>query len=148
MLLKIPVRPGSRPKRRGFPKVESGNEPGENHLLFLLQAPRQNADAEGMPITVDGTSATIRLEGTVDIGCAAELKAALTELLAGAPEKGGLRIDGSGAKELDVTALQLLLAAERAAETRGVRLEFAGGWDEEMVAELRAAGFERIPGVR
>jgi len=86
--------------------------------------------------------ATLRLEGSLTIGEAAELKAALLEALG---RGGALRISLAGLTTLDVTAIQLLFAAEQAAR----RADRAWGLAEPMPENLRAmvleAGFGRLP---
>ena len=67
-----------------------------------------------MRVTIDQSEALclIRLEDDINITSAAELKKLLLEALASGRE---LRVDLERATELDVTALQLFWAAERAA---------------------------------
>jgi anti-anti-sigma regulatory factor len=65
----------------------------------------------------------IRLEGAIDIGCAAELKRLLVQALdAGQP----VRVSLEAATELDVTAVQLLWAAARQAKGAGVKFSLTG----------------------
>lgn len=88
----------------------------------------------------DGLS-RIRLEGAIDIGCAAELKRLLVEAL----DSGeGVRLAIDGAAQLGVTAIQLLWAAEREAARSGVGFGLAGAAPEGMAAALGEAGFERF----
>jgi anti-anti-sigma factor len=84
----------------------------------------------------------IHLEGAVDIASAAELKALLLEALASGKD---LRVDLERTSELDVTALQLLWAAERAAGGSGVGFSLSGRVPEEISVALRDAGFEKFP---
>jgi anti-anti-sigma regulatory factor len=84
----------------------------------------------------------IRLQGAVDIGCAAELKAVLLQVLA---SKGEARISVETATGMDVTAVQLLWAAEREARGSGMVLALEGAIPEALRATLREAGFERFP---
>ncbi len=97
-----------------------------------------------MPVTFDRseTPGVIRLEGAIDIGCAAELKQALLEALA---SKGTARISFESATGMDVTAVQLLWAAEREARVSGMVLALEGPIPEELQATLREAGFDRFP---
>lgn len=78
-----------------------------------------------MPITSDKTQERyiVRLEGDVDIGRAAELKAALMEAIASRKE---VCLDLDGVTDLDVTAVQLLWAAAREMEGAGGSLSIAG----------------------
>jgi anti-anti-sigma regulatory factor len=64
-----------------------------------------------------GESSVLRLAGAIDIDSAAELRAALLEALKGSRE---IQISTDGVSEADVTALQLLWAARRAAGEAGV----------------------------
>ena len=97
-----------------------------------------------MPITVDREAepGLIRLEGEVDISLAEELKQALLEALA---QKGEVRISLEAAKGMDVTAVQLLWAAEQEARKAGTVLAWQGTVPEGVRASLREAGFERLP---
>jgi anti-anti-sigma factor len=83
----------------------------------------------------------IRLEGEVDISSAAELKKLLLEALASGR---GLRMDLERTTELDVTALQLLWAAEREARGSGVGFSVLGRVPEEISAALSDAGFKEF----
>lgn len=65
----------------------------------------------------------IRLEGAIDIGIAAELKAALLQAIAAGES---IRISADAVSELDVTAFQVLWAACREAKRSGVHLALAG----------------------
>src|ERR1035438_10706759 len=97
-----------------------------------------------MPITLDQSEAlsSIRLEGEVDITSAAELKKLLLQALASGKE---VQLDLESAEELDVTALQLLRAAEREARGSKLRNTIAGRLPEEISATLLDAGFEKFP---
>jgi hypothetical protein len=78
----------------------------------------------------------------IDISCAAELKTTLLEALK--PGKAmRLRLDPKA--DLDVTATQLLWAAERAAKASGITFTLAGQVPERVSATLKAAGFEGFP---
>ncbi|MGA8108768.1 MAG: STAS domain-containing protein [Acidobacteriaceae bacterium] len=87
----------------------------------------------------------IRLEGDIDIGCAAELKQVLEEALAGRDGSRETRISLATATAMDVTAVQLLWAAERAARASGMVLALESPVPEVLRATLREAGFERFP---
>jgi Anti-anti-sigma regulatory factor (antagonist of anti-sigma factor) len=65
----------------------------------------------------------IRLDGEVGIVCAGELKKVLLEALA---SERDVLVDLQQASELDVTAMQLLWAAEREASKSGRRFFLAG----------------------
>ena len=97
-----------------------------------------------MPVTLDQSEAVclVRLEGEIGIASAAELKKLLIEALASGRE---LRVDLERAAELDVTALQLLWAAEREARGSGVGFALAGRVPEAISAAAGDAGFETFP---
>lgn len=95
-----------------------------------------------MPVSIDRNLVpnVMRLEGVVDIGCAAELQALLLEILA---QSGEMEVAVAEGTEMDVTAMQLLVAAERAAQARGLR--WAATWPVESHRAWRDAGFGKIP---
>lgn len=97
-----------------------------------------------MPITLEpGESLTcIRLEGAVDISSAVELK----QRLMGAQSSGKqVRLSMLGATDLDVTAVQLLWAADREARASGVPFALEGELPGQIVTALAAAGIETFP---
>jgi anti-anti-sigma factor len=98
----------------------------------------------GVPITLDQSEAQclICLEGEINIASATEFKQLLVQALT---QGKGLRVDLERATELDVTALQLLCAAEREARKLGVAFTVAGRVPEEISAAVIDAGFERFP---
>jgi anti-anti-sigma regulatory factor len=99
-------------------------------------------------VRFDGSDApgTIRLEGDIDISCAAELKAVLEDVLtARSGMQTGARISLAAATGMDVTAVQLLWAAEREARAAGMVLALEGPVPELLRGTLREAGFERFP---
>jgi ABC-type transporter Mla MlaB component len=83
----------------------------------------------------------IVLSGAVEIGQAAELKRRFQEALTGG---GDLRASLAAVTELDVTAVQLLWAAGRAARAAGVRFEIAAPRPAEMMAALAEAGLDGV----
>ena len=95
-----------------------------------------------MPITfTEGESRyVIRLEGDVDVTCAAELKRMMIEAIASRKE---LQVDLTSATDLDVTAVQLLWAAKREAEKVGT-IGTLGPVPEHIVMALREAGLENF----
>ncbi len=97
-----------------------------------------------MPVTVEQSAAqsVIRLEGEINIGCAAELKDLLLQGLASGKE---LRVNVGRASELDVTALQLLWAAEREARKSAIKFVLAGAVPDEIKTIATDAGFENFP---
>lgn len=88
------------------------------------------------------TLCSLRLEGETSIASAAELKAVL---LRGLASGTGLRVDLAGATALDVTALQLLWAAEREARRSGHLFMLADRVPNELLLAMREAGFEAFP---
>jgi anti-anti-sigma factor len=84
----------------------------------------------------------VRLEGEIDIRSAAELKQILVEAMASAT---GFEMDVAGATEMDITALQLLWAAQQEAGKRGTGLTVAGSVPERISAIAREAGFAKFP---
>jgi anti-anti-sigma regulatory factor len=84
----------------------------------------------------------IRLEESVDISSAGELKRMLLEAF----EAGGpVEVSLEKATYLDVTAMQLLWAAGREAKTAGVGFGLSGAAPEAIAASLADAGFEQFP---
>ncbi len=82
------------------------------------------------------------LEGVVDITCAAELKAALVDALkSGKP----VRIALDRCSILDVTAFQLLWAAEREARSLGVEFALEAQLPAQILAALKEVGLESFP---
>jgi anti-anti-sigma factor len=108
------------------------------------KVPFHNADQSSMPVTLDQGEAqcVIRLDGEINIGSAAELKKLLLQALATGRE---LRVDLEHATELDVTALQLLWAAEREARGSSRGFTLAGRVPEEIWAAVVDAGLETFP---
>ncbi len=81
----------------------------------------------------------LRLQGSVDISSAEELKKILVDAMKPGEE---LRLVWAAATYLDVTAIQLLWAAEREARRLGVKWVFADPVPEPIKLALRKAGFE------
>lgn len=100
-----------------------------------------------MPVTLDQNEnfCLLRLEGEIDITSATELKTRLLQALASGRE---LRIDLEGATDLDVTAMQLLWAAEREARRSGMGMAVTGRIPKEISSATRDAGFENFPAPR
>lgn len=97
-----------------------------------------------MPIETEQTAQlnTIRLEGPMDISAAAQLKVALTDAIRCG---GTLHLSLEHVTNLDVTAMQLLWAAERAARLAGVQIEVDQPLPQDLVAKLASAGFSGFP---
>jgi anti-anti-sigma regulatory factor len=102
---------------------------------------KQVSDVE---ITVEQMEETtaLGLEGAIDIASAAELKAALQMAL---EARNPVRVSLAANVDLDVTAIQLLWAAEREATASGVDFRLGGELPKPVCAALKEAGFERFP---
>lgn len=87
------------------------------------------------------TQSEIRLEGAIDIACAAELKQILLQALASGKD---LRVSLERAICLDVTAVQLFWAAGCEARRLGLGFTFAEKMPEEISSALTVAGFESL----
>ena len=97
-----------------------------------------------MPIDLEqreGASA-IHLEGVIDIALASELKTTLVEALKSSKP---LRLALNADTDLDVTAIQLLWAAEREAKASNVDFMLEGSVPDSVSRSLKEAGFERFP---
>jgi len=97
-----------------------------------------------MAIALDGRESAnvVVLEGTVDISSAAELKTALQQAL---DSGGDLRISLDKASYLDLTAFQLLWAAEQQARRSGVAFRISGQIPDLVSTALAEAGFPSFP---
>jgi anti-anti-sigma regulatory factor len=97
-----------------------------------------------VPITLDENEDRylIRLEDEISITLATELK---NFLIRGLASGKGLRVELERATELDVTALQLLLAAEREARKSGTGFFIAGRVPDQISIAAVDAGFEKFP---
>jgi len=95
----------------------------------------------GVPVTLEHSEelSTIRLEDAIDIACAAELKNLLVQALASGKD---VQVSLESASDLDVTAVQLLWAARRAAKATSVGFAFLGPVPEAVTFALLHAGFE------
>jgi anti-anti-sigma regulatory factor len=78
----------------------------------------------------------------MDIACAADFKNLLIEALASGKE---LQLDLQKTEDLDLTALQLLWAAEREAKGSGRSFVLAGPLPAPLSERCSDAGFERFP---
>ena len=97
-----------------------------------------------MGVTLEQSEALnlLRLEGAVDIGCAAEFKGLLEQALGSGC---AVRVSLEGATDLDVTAVQLLWAAERKAKGAGVGyLDCRALPPEPVLAALSEAGLQQF----
>ena len=97
-----------------------------------------------MPVTFENgeTLNAITFEGSIGIADAANLKSLLIGALATGKET---HIALEQATDLDVTAVQLLWAAQREARKRGIGFTFDGAVPKGISATLTGAGFEMFP---
>jgi hypothetical protein len=95
----------------------------------------------GVTLEQSETLHLLRLEGAVDIGCAAEFKGLLSQALGSGC---AIRVSVEGATDLDVTAVELLWAAEREASKAGVGFSFAGPAPADVSAALGEAGLQQF----
>lgn len=86
-------------------------------------------------------SSVIHLEGAIDIALSALFKELLLEAL-GAGKEIKLVLDG--ATDLDVTAVELIWAARRAAEGAGLAFKLAGAIPEPLSSALSNAGLQQF----
>ena len=96
-----------------------------------------------MPVILDNSEgiSLIRIEGDVNIAMAAEMKDLLVKALASVKE---LHVSMASATELDVTALQLLYAADREAAKSDMRLTLDDRVPEEIISAMTDAGFAKF----
>jgi len=96
-----------------------------------------------MPVTLEQNDGLhlIRLEGAVDISCAAELKILMQQALKSEKE---VRISLENVTDLDVTTMQLLWAAGREAKVSGVDLTLTGPVPDELSYVIADAGLESL----
>jgi anti-anti-sigma regulatory factor len=88
-----------------------------------------------------GGASVIRLDGAIDIAAAAELKASLLAAL----ESGGeIEVSLDAATEVDVTAMQLLWAAEQSARRTGLSFRFSGELRKPIRSSLEGMGLGAI----
>jgi anti-anti-sigma regulatory factor len=88
------------------------------------------------------TGSAIRLQGNVNINCAAELKQILLRALLSA---GPVSISFGELTDADVTTLQLLWAAAREAQSAAKPLTFSGTLPDDLRLSLELAGFGNFP---
>jgi anti-anti-sigma regulatory factor len=94
---------------------------------------------------VEGKVGTLRLEGDITIQLAEEFKEALTRGI-GCVDK--LCVDSSKVTLIDLSGLQLLCAAHRAAMTMGKSFELAEPVPAGFRISAESAGFARHTGCR
>ena len=93
----------------------------------------------GIVFSQTDASSLVLLEGAIDISVAAELKAALLEAIAAGK---AIHVSAEAVSELDVTAYQLLWAAERETWQLGVKFMLTGQMPPLVKSALSDMGFE------
>jgi anti-sigma B factor antagonist len=93
----------------------------------------------GIALSQTDKLSLIRLEGAIDIGNAAELKAALLQAIAAGND---LWVSVEAVSGLDVTAFQLLWAASREAKRSGVHLALADEIQEPVRKTFSEMGLD------
>ena len=84
----------------------------------------------------------ILLDGSIDISVAADLKKNLLDAI---KESRPVQLVLSPSTELDITAVQLLWAAEREARSLNLSFTLKGSVPDSVVSALKEAGFEKFP---
>jgi chemotaxis protein histidine kinase CheA len=89
-----------------------------------------------VPLTLESSDSLskISLEGEIDIGCAAELQGLLVHALGSSKE---VQVSLGSATDLDVTAVQLIWAARRAASASAVEFAVTGPVSEPLASGSR-----------
>ncbi len=102
------------------------------------------AKEHSVPITVEQneSESQIIFQGSVNIAAALDLKALLVQALAGGRP---LVVNFSAATDLDVTAMQLLRAAEQAARKASVNFTVTVPLPESIAAAFLEAGLAPLP---
>ena len=105
---------------------------------------RKFGKESGVPVSLGQGDAQclIHLQQEVDISSAAELKKLLLLAMQSGKE---ILVDLESATELDVTALQLLVAAGREAQRRQIKFSVAGIVPEAISSKAMQAGFAEFP---
>ncbi len=93
----------------------------------------------GIALSQTDDSSLIRLEGAIDIGAAAELKAALLDAFAAGK---AISVSAEAVSDFDITAYQLLWAAAREARRSGGHLAVAGQMPEPVRDALSGMGLD------
>ncbi len=106
-------------------------------------AARESALEQTLGISIEQQEdwSLIRLDGEIEISCAAELKSVLLEAVGVRRE---IRVALGAASALDVTAAQLLWAGQRAAQQAGVKWMIVDGLAEPVAEVLAGAGLREL----
>ncbi len=89
----------------------------------------------------EGEVTTLELRGKIDINFARGLKESLLRALEAGKD---ISVCSEAVTALDVSAAQLLWAARRDAESKGLQFQFAGAAREEVLAALRVAAIDLL----
>jgi anti-anti-sigma regulatory factor len=122
----------------GYGRFAAGKQQNEG------RTGKRRSEEQDVPVTLEQKDALslIRLEGAIDVGCAAELKELLMEKL---KSGAAVYVALESATGLDVTAVQLLWAAAREAQQVGVEFGFKGQMPEGVRCALADAGMGEFP---
>jgi ABC-type transporter Mla MlaB component len=90
-------------------------------------------------IEQSATDSTVRLEGDVGISVAIELRGNLIEAISSGKE---FKVELIGETAFDITTLQLLWAAERAAAKAGTKLLLSGSMPTVLKRAIELSGLE------
>jgi ABC-type transporter Mla MlaB component len=93
----------------------------------------------GIALTEKKNASVLRLDGAIDISVAAELKTALLAALAAGK---AIRILPQAVSELDVTAFQLLWAAEREAKKQALKFAYTAEMPSPVAGALSELGLK------
>lgn len=97
--------------------------------------------AVGISLSCSCESSILHLAGAIDLGCAAELKAALVQALDCSRQ---ITVSAAALTSVDVTAVQLLWAAQRAAGQRGMGFAVSAAPVETVERQLAELGMSEL----
>lgn len=89
----------------------------------------------------DGSTCLIRLAGAVGVDCSAETKQALVDVILPGNQ---VRLELDPSADLDITTIQLLLAAKREALARGTPFVLAGDVTGQFSAICSETGLDEF----
>jgi anti-anti-sigma regulatory factor len=123
--------PCSNREDRAIPGVSTATTPGwQGEINLAIRIERREEVS------------VIQLEGSIDISVAADFKQTLLDAFNG-PK--AIRIALASTTELDVTAIQLLWAAEREAKASSFGFSLEGSLPNSIADGLKDMGFEKFP---
>jgi anti-anti-sigma regulatory factor len=132
---------GAPPSRRGT--IQEARDPTDKYWEREV-SPEILPRSLALPISIERLEehTLIRIVGECTVASGAELKGRLLEGLASGKN---LRLDLEHAGQIDITALQLLLAAGGEAERTGVGISIR--LSDSAGTAAKEAGLERFPGL-